>query len=284
VNIRLIRNTIVAVSMGISALNFSCQLQADAADFCSKEVLLAYFPENFVRETLKTFKVPHDQWNAIIKELNANEKDVVKLVDEKATQLNPNPLKDRSPESRQETVKIFRETILEIFGNVLKAHGITDDKQIQAMLADVQQQKAKNFAKCMEKQRALFNKERSSSSNPSSTEPDSETSPEPSTSMQNKPYFLANTDEDEDKSSEKQDEDSETNQENNKDLSENDTLDEDNKNPTDDSNHDEDNKSRTDDSNSDDDNKSQTDDNNHDEDQKKINKQGKKESSDQEYL
>jgi hypothetical protein len=192
---QLIRSSLIAVLMGIAGV---CQLHAEATttEFCSKEVLLAYFPDNFVRETLNKFNVPQDQRDAIVKELNAKEKDVIKLVDEKAAKLNPNPLKDRTPESRHETVRIFRETILEVFGSALKAHGITDDKQIQSMLADIQQQKAKNFAKCMEKQRALFDKEKSST-NPSSTEPHSSnpSSQEPA-KTQNKYSFVANSDED----------------------------------------------------------------------------------------
>jgi hypothetical protein len=86
-----------------------------------------------------------------------------------------------------------------VFGGVLKDHGINDEKQIQAMLADIQQQKAKNFAKCMEKQRALFDKEKSSTS-PASTEPNSSNpSSQDSTKSQNKFSFLADDDESHDK-------------------------------------------------------------------------------------
>ena len=194
----LIRSSLIAVITGIAIVNAPYQLHADTAttEFCSKEVLLAYFPENFVRETLNNFKVPQNQRDAIVKEMNAKEKDVIKLVDEKAAKLNPNPLKDRTPESRHETVRIFRETILEVFGDVLKDHGITDDKQVQSMLADIQQQKAKNFAKCMEKQRALFDKEKSSTP-PSSTEPQSSNpSSQESAKTQSKYSFVADADED----------------------------------------------------------------------------------------
>ena len=117
-------------------------------DECSKELLLAYFPEPFVNETLKKFNVPEDQWSAIDAELNAKNEDVIRTVEDKAAKLSPNPLKD--PEQRQVAVKIFRETLFDIFSKVVKAHGVTDDKQIQSMLEDIQLQKAKRFAMCVQ--------------------------------------------------------------------------------------------------------------------------------------
>jgi hypothetical protein len=120
-------------------------------DECSKELLLTYFPEVFVDETLKKFNVAQDKWASIKKDVLNKDKEIIKTVEDKAAKLDPNPLKD--PQQRQAAVKIFRETLLEVFSNALKANGITDDSQIQAMLDDIQQQKAKRFALCMEKQR-----------------------------------------------------------------------------------------------------------------------------------
>ena len=141
------------VTAGIFCFGFLTSTLLSAAspaiDECSKELLLAYFPETFVTETLKKFNVPQDKWSGIIKELNTKDKDVIKTVEQKASQIDPNPLKD--PQQRQAAVKIFRETLLQIFGDVLKANGITDQKHIQSMLDDIQQQKAKRFAQCMEK-------------------------------------------------------------------------------------------------------------------------------------
>lgn len=117
---------------------------------CSQEILLSYFPSIFVKETLKKFKVPENQWDAINKELNARDKEIIKIVESKAAKINPNPLKD--PQQRQAAVKLFRETLMDNFASVLKAHGVSDDKQIQAMLDDIQQQKAKRFASCMQQQ------------------------------------------------------------------------------------------------------------------------------------
>lgn len=119
---------------------------------CSKELLLAYFPQAFLDETLMKFNVPQDQWAKINEELSAKDKEVIGIVEEKAAKITPNPLKD--PQQRRTAVKIFRETLLELFTSVMNEHNITDTAQIQAMLDDIQQQKAKRFAQCMEKQRS----------------------------------------------------------------------------------------------------------------------------------
>lgn len=129
---------------------------ANAPDSCSKELLLSYFPEVFVTQTLIKFNVPQEKHAAIVKSLSNKDKDVVKQVEEKASAMNPNPLKDRDPSQRQVAIKIFRETLLQVFGDTMRDNGVSDTTKIQSMLDDIQQQKAKNFASCMEKQRTLM--------------------------------------------------------------------------------------------------------------------------------
>lgn len=148
-----ILKTLMGVVLAGGALVSPVQaVAANPVEECSKELLLSYFPEAFVRESLKKFDVPKDKWDSIVKELNEKDKDVVKIVEEKASKLNPNPLKD--PQQRQAAVKIFRETLTDTFASTLKKNGVTDEDQIHQMLDDVQQQKAKRFAQCMEQQRA----------------------------------------------------------------------------------------------------------------------------------
>lgn len=137
---------LTAMMMSVGVLNGAEQ----TVDECSKELLLAYFPEPFVKETLKKFNVPQDKWNNIAAQLVSKDKTVVQIVEEKAAKMDPNPLRD--PQARQEAVKLFRDTLLGLFTEVLQANGISDPKEIQSMLDDVQQQKAERFAKCMQKQ------------------------------------------------------------------------------------------------------------------------------------
>jgi len=116
---------------------------------CSQEILLSYFPAIFVKETMNRFNVPKEKWDAINRDLAVRDKEIIKIVESKASKMNPNPLKD--PQQRQTAVKLFRETLVENFSAVMKENGISDDKQIQSMLEDIQQQKAKRFALCMQK-------------------------------------------------------------------------------------------------------------------------------------
>lgn len=141
---------IVTSSIMIAPLTLSATVPS-AVDECAKELLLSYFPESIVAETLKHFSIPQDKWAGITKSLADKEKDVVKIVEEKAKEMNPNPLKD--PQQRQAAVKLFRDTLLQVFSDALKENGVTDSSQFQAMLDNIQQQKAKKFAMCMEKKK-----------------------------------------------------------------------------------------------------------------------------------
>lgn len=144
----------VLLSPPMDAADFQGQqTSTPQLDQCTKELLLSYFPEQFVNETLKKYNVPQDKWAKISQSLIGKEKEIIKTVEEKASQMNPNPLKD--PQQRQTAVKLFRETLLQVFGDALKANGVTDEKQFNAMLDDIQQQKAKKFAECMKKQDKL---------------------------------------------------------------------------------------------------------------------------------
>ncbi len=119
---------------------------------CAKELLTSYFPEPFVVETLTQYNVSRDRWDGIMQGLAEKDKEIIRIVEEKASRMSPNPLKDN--QQRQLAVKLFRETLTDAFDEVMKKNGITDETQTQAMLNDIQQRKAKYFTQCMEKQRA----------------------------------------------------------------------------------------------------------------------------------
>ena len=148
--------TCTAIATVFSAQALFSAAADTSVNECSKELLLAFFPESFVNETLKKFDVPEKDWSGINQDLKNKDGDVIKIVEDKAGKMDPNPLKD--PQQRQGAVKIFRETLFEIFSGVMKSHGISDEKKIQSMLDDIQQQKAKRFMMCMEKQKGLLEK------------------------------------------------------------------------------------------------------------------------------
>lgn|GEM_PF-5237833 len=115
---------------------------------CSKE-LATYFPVALMNETLKKFNIPESKWGSITKELVEKDKNIVVEVELRADKMKENPLK--KPELRLQAVKLFKEALQDAFANTLRKNGIDDDTQIQAMLQDLQQQKAKRFAACLEK-------------------------------------------------------------------------------------------------------------------------------------
>jgi monomeric isocitrate dehydrogenase len=142
ISLNFISGNMIAAETSASELNID--------DTCTKEFLMSFFPEKLVRETLERHNVPKDQWDGIVKDLNAKDKEIIQTVEEKAAKIDPQLLKD--PERRKEAVKIFRETILIAFSGVMKDHGVKDAQQIQDMLDEIQKQKAKKFAECIQKQ------------------------------------------------------------------------------------------------------------------------------------
>lgn len=151
--------TITALGIGFLSLttNLSGRIpetSSNSVDECSNELLMAYFPKVFVNETLSKYKIPEDQWESINKELSEKDKDVLKLVKEKAEKISPDLLKD--PQQRQTVVRLFKETLFDVFSQVMRAHGVTDDKQIQEMQKDIEEQKIDRFKKCTSKHREAF--------------------------------------------------------------------------------------------------------------------------------
>lgn len=165
------RNSIASMLIVAGALMTSSAHAATptAQEECAKELLLSYFPESMVTDTLKKFNVPQEKWAGIAKSLSNKDKDIVKMVEQKANAMTPNPLKD--PQQRQAAVKLFRETLLQVFSDAMKENGMQDASQFQAMLDDIQQQKAKKFAMCMEKQKAQLQKQQTGDGNTSLDSP-----------------------------------------------------------------------------------------------------------------
>jgi hypothetical protein len=128
------------------------EIQVDSA-LCSKEVLMTFFPEPIVRAILIQHKIPEDKAASIAKDLSQMDPEVVKVVEQKATKMDPNPLNDLA--QRDAAIKIFRETLFENFAKALRQNQvIADDNQIQTILDDMQQIKGKLFVECIKKERS----------------------------------------------------------------------------------------------------------------------------------
>ncbi len=115
---------------------------------CSREALLSFFPKPIVYKVLQQYGIPEAEWASIYRDLEQKDRAVIPLVEEKASKMEPNPLKDLR--YRSEAVRLFRETLVESFTKVMNEHGITDEEQIEEMLDDIQIEKARAFADCIE--------------------------------------------------------------------------------------------------------------------------------------
>lgn len=124
----------------------------DALSKCTKEELMTFFPQQVVESVLTKAKIPSDQASAIAKELSQKDRELAKIVEDKAAKLEPNPFKDLS--QRDLAIKIYRETLYEVFAKVLKAHGVKNEDQIQTLLEEMQSAKSKLFIDCIRKQTA----------------------------------------------------------------------------------------------------------------------------------
>lgn len=132
---------------------------------CSKEELMSFFPQPVVQAVLLQAKFSNEEAAAISKELSQKNPDLVKMIDEKASKMDPNPFKDLS--QRDQGLKIYRETLYEVFSKVLKVHGIADEDQAHALLEEIRASKSKHFIECIRKQQT------SSFPSPSQTAPQS---------------------------------------------------------------------------------------------------------------
>lgn len=103
---------------------------------CSQANLLSHFPSIFVGQTLQAFAIPESKREAILAELKSKEGEVIRRVEEKALQSKSNPLKD--PEQRPQALQLFRQSLMEVFTEVLKSNGVSDDKTIEKMMQDLQ--------------------------------------------------------------------------------------------------------------------------------------------------
>lgn len=117
---------------------------------CTKEELMRFFPEQVVQSILVKANIPKDQADAIATELAQKDKELAKIVEEKSSKIEPHPFKNLS--QRDLAIRIYRETLYEVFAGVLKRHGVTNDDQIQSLLDELQEARSKLFIECIRKQ------------------------------------------------------------------------------------------------------------------------------------
>jgi hypothetical protein len=117
---------------------------------CTKEELMTFFPQQVVHSILIEAHIPEEQAKAIAQELSQKDRELAQLVEEKAAKVEPNPFKDLS--QRDLAIRIYRDTLYEVFAKVLKSHGVTNEDQIKTLLDEMQAAKSRLFIECIRKQ------------------------------------------------------------------------------------------------------------------------------------
>jgi hypothetical protein len=146
--------TIFVSMVYVAGLNAEAKTETSLANLkCSKEELMSFFPQRIVESILIKAKISKEQASVIADELSKKDHELTKFVEEKAAQLNSNSHNNLS--QRDLAIKIYRETLYEVFAKVLKAHGVTDEDQIQSLLDQMQEAKSKLFIECIRKQQQI---------------------------------------------------------------------------------------------------------------------------------
>lgn len=117
------------------------------SSICRKEELLTFFPPMIVKEVLISHHIAENKVDVIAQELSKKQQVVIQIMEKKVSKMDPPPFEDVT--QRDKALQIFKETLYEEFAAVLKSHDITDEKEIKAMLDDMQAIKGKLFVECI---------------------------------------------------------------------------------------------------------------------------------------
>lgn len=117
---------------------------------CSDDILMLFFPKIFVEEVLKDHQIDKQKIEAIAKELSTIDPAVIKLIEERAKTMKPNPLEDM--EAREARDELFSNALLKVFGDVLSRYDIKDrDVQIK-MIEEIQNKRLSRWKECIDSQ------------------------------------------------------------------------------------------------------------------------------------
>jgi hypothetical protein len=130
----------------------SAEENSSRESLCTKEVLMTFFPKPLIKNVLIQYKISDQEAEKIAQELSTKDQEVVRRVEKKASAMDPNPLKELN--EKDAALKLFRETLFEVFAEVLNAHGVEDSDKVRLMLDDMQAAKGKLFVECIRRDRA----------------------------------------------------------------------------------------------------------------------------------
>ena len=115
---------------------------------CDKDDLLKYFPAEIVKEVLKNkTKLKEEQVVKIVAQLSNVDDEIDQIVQAKASKMQPNPFKRAG--FRNVGLKIYQETVLEVFVKVLSAQESINEAEARELLEEIRLAKGKIFINCI---------------------------------------------------------------------------------------------------------------------------------------
>ncbi|NGX58734.1 MAG: hypothetical protein K940chlam3_01642 [Chlamydiae bacterium] len=121
-------------------------ISAVSQEECSQEVLFKFYPKGFVLEVLDKHDIPKGKAQKIADSLYEADQQVVMIIGQKASTMSPNPLEDIKAD--KERAQLFRDSLMEVFNDVMAQNGVTDNDDIKVMLDEIQQMRMQRFDQC----------------------------------------------------------------------------------------------------------------------------------------
>ncbi|NGX58735.1 MAG: hypothetical protein K940chlam3_01643 [Chlamydiae bacterium] len=120
-----------------------------AQDPCAEGFEKNHFPQQIVNKILERFEIPSTEWVGINRALDRQVKLLEVKVQQKAAKMDPNPF--NSPVLHVVVGRLYRETLIESFGYVMRQHGVKKTRQIYEMYDAIVDEKAELIWECRRK-------------------------------------------------------------------------------------------------------------------------------------
>lgn len=117
--------------------------------WCTREILMAFFPQPIVQSILIKHHVAENQAKEVAQSLSTKDSEILQSIEKKSAMIKSQPLLDMN--QREAAVQLFKETLFEVFSKTLSQYGVKEDqKEITALLDEIQETKGKLFIKCVQ--------------------------------------------------------------------------------------------------------------------------------------
>lgn len=116
---------------------------------CTKEDLMVFFPQPIVKAVLIRHHFSDSDAEHIAKMLAGKQSEIIHIIENKASQVHPNPFEDLS--QRDVALKIFKETLYQVLRQVLQTYQKTNKEEIQAILEDTRVVRGRLFIECIKR-------------------------------------------------------------------------------------------------------------------------------------